>query len=87
VHKIGEDLSVVPEILADRQTIRHVAIRYEYDTRCYFNVRSKVDMSQLNLPHGTNNITKKWKTEKVKSKKRISSEVIVNSPGNPCSQC
>jgi len=27
------------------QTIR-------YDTRCYFNVRSKADMSRLNLPHG-----------------------------------
>jgi len=26
-----------------------------YDTRCYFNVRSKADMSRLNLPHGTNN--------------------------------
>ena len=26
-----------------------------YDTRCYFNVRSKADTSQLNLPHGTNN--------------------------------
>ena len=26
------------------------AIRY--DTRCYFNVRSKADVSQLNLPHG-----------------------------------
>ena len=26
------------------------AIRYR--TRCYFNVRSKADMSQLNLPHG-----------------------------------
>jgi len=26
-----------------------------YDTRCYFNVRSKADigLSQLNLPHGT----------------------------------
>jgi len=23
-----------------------------YDTRCNFNVRSKADMSQLNLPHG-----------------------------------
>ena len=32
-----------------------------------FNVRSKADTSQLNLPHGTN--TKKWKTEKLKSKK------------------
>ena len=26
-----------------------------YDTICYFNVQSKVDMSQLNLPHGTDN--------------------------------
>ena len=26
-----------------------------YDTRCYFNVRSKANMSQLNLPHRTNN--------------------------------
>ena len=39
-----------------------------YDTRCYFNVRSKADMSQLNLPHGTAT-TKKCKTEKLKSKK------------------
>jgi len=31
-----------------RNTIR-------YDTRCYFNVRSKANMSQLNLPHGTDN--------------------------------
>ena len=23
-----------------------------YDTRSYFNVRSKADVSQLNLPHG-----------------------------------
>ena len=29
-------------------------IRYD-DTRCNFNVRSKADMSQLNLPHGTEN--------------------------------
>jgi len=35
--------------------------------RCYFNVRSKADVSQLNLPHGTK--TKNWKTEKVKKKK------------------
>jgi len=56
-----------------------------YDTRCYFNVRSKADMSQLNIPHGTNN-TEKWKTEKLKSKKTDMSEVSVNSPENPCSQ-
>ena len=32
-----------------------IAIKHEYDTRCYFNVRSKADISQLNLPHGTDN--------------------------------
>jgi len=26
-----------------------------YDARCYFNVRSKADISQLNLSHGTDN--------------------------------
>jgi len=26
-----------------------------YDTRCYVNVRTKANMSQLNLPHGTDN--------------------------------
>ena len=26
-----------------------------YDTRYYFNVRSKANMSQLNLRHGTDN--------------------------------
>ena len=24
-----------------------------YDTRCYFNVRSNADISQLNIPYGT----------------------------------
>jgi len=42
--------------------------RMRYDTRCYFNVRSKADMSQLNLPHGTDNSTvekeKNWKVKK-----------------------
>jgi len=37
-----------------------------YNTRCYFNVRSKADMSQLSLPHGNDNY--KVKTEKLKSK-------------------
>jgi len=32
---------------------RYDTIRY--DTRCYFNVRSKADISQLNLLHGTDN--------------------------------
>jgi len=26
-----------------------------YDTRCYFNVRSKADISRLNLPHRNDN--------------------------------
>jgi len=30
-------------------------LRYDTITRCYFNVRSKADISQLNLPHGTDN--------------------------------
>ena len=34
-------------------TIRYDTI--QYDTRCYFNVRSKADISRLNLPHGTEN--------------------------------
>ena len=38
------------------QCTRNVAQpRPLYDTRCYFNMRSKADMSQLNLPHGTDN--------------------------------
>jgi len=35
-------------LLNKRFTIR-------YDTRCYFNMCSKANMSQLNLPHGTDN--------------------------------
>ena len=31
------------------KSLRAYTIRY--DTRCYFNVRSKADISQLNLPH------------------------------------
>ena len=30
------------------------SLTIRYDTRCYFNVRSKADISQLNLPHGNN---------------------------------
>jgi len=38
-----------------------------YDTRCYFYVSSKAEVNKLNLTHGT--IIKKWKREKLKSKK------------------
>ena len=54
--------------------------------RCYFNMRSKADTSQLNLPHVINNLLKSGKTEKLKSKKWTCSEVSVNSPRNPWSQ-
>ena len=37
-----------------------------YDTRCYFNMRSK---AQPNLPHGTK--ARKWKTVKGKNKKNV----------------
>jgi len=40
--------SVSPRSVLDMATIR-------YDTRCYINVRSKANMSQLNLPHATDN--------------------------------
>ena len=53
-----------------------------YDTTTYFNVR-EAGISQFNLTHGTE--LKKWKREKLKTKKRICSEVSVNSPGNPLS--
>ena len=58
----------------------HDSMKVRYDTRCYFNVRSKADKSHL--IYRTEPATKKWKTEKNwKLKKRICSEVSVNSPG------
>ena len=41
------------QLLCTRIPLYEIGIRY--GTRCYFNVRSKADMSQLNLPHGTDN--------------------------------
>ena len=40
-----------------QRAVKRVSLSYylRYDTRCYFNVRSKADMSRLNLPHETNN--------------------------------
>jgi len=45
--------SRLPAADRDEAATRYDTIRY--DTRCYFNVQSKAGMSQLNLPHGTNN--------------------------------
>jgi len=48
-------------------------------------VQSKADMSQLNLPHGTENY--KWKTEKLKSKKtEMLRSIGKQSAGNPWSR-
>ena len=47
-----------------------------YDTICYFNVRSKANISQLNLPHGTT--TKKCK----KKRKIIPNKSFVNAMAN-----
>jgi len=49
------------------QKLKPCSHSVRYDTRCYFNVRSEADISQLNLPHGTKNW--KWKKEKLKIKK------------------
>ena len=56
-----------------------------YDTRCYFSVRSKADINQLNLLHRTK--LKKVEKRKIKkSKNRICPEASVNSSLNPWSQ-
>ena len=65
-------------------------LRERYDTinmRCYFNVRSKAEISRLNLPHGTKNLNGgKKKKLKRKTDRNLCSEVLVNSPRNPWSQ-
>ena len=45
----GCDLNPGPTA-PESSTLRYDTIRY--DTRCYFNVRSKADMNRLNLLHG-----------------------------------
>jgi len=44
-----DDLDLANTVLDLRAAADQCEIQYE---RCYFNVRSKADMSQLNLPHG-----------------------------------
>ena len=39
----------------DGQTDRRTSDTIRYDTRCYFDARSKADISRLNLPHGNDN--------------------------------
>jgi len=45
-------------------TLSRITVRY--DTRCYFNVRSKADISQLNLPHGNQQLKKCKNRKKTK---------------------
>ena len=55
--------------LHDTETYEYLRVRYDtirYDTRCYFNVRSKADINSL--IYRTGMTTKKCKTEKLKSK-------------------
>ena len=49
-------------------------------------MRSKAYMSQINLRHKTTTDRGEQEEWKTKEKKRICSEVSVNSPENPCSQ-
>ena len=50
-HSFKED----PDAGNSRVAVSSAAVTIRYDTRCYFNVRSKANMSQLNLPHGADN--------------------------------
>jgi len=45
----------IVRLIACTQCIDAAYDTIRYDTRCYCNVRSKADISQLNLPHGTDN--------------------------------
>ena len=72
--------------LGGRKGIRPVKNRVQYDTRCYFNVRSKAEISQLNLPHGNRQLKKCKNRRKLKSKKTDMLRSKVNSLENPYSE-
>jgi len=52
--KVGSTMNRFCEYVRRKSTLAILSF-VRYDTRCYFNVRSKADISQLNLPHGTDN--------------------------------
>jgi len=54
---------------------RYLYTAVRYDTRCYFNVRSKADMSRLNLPQSKN----------CKTEKTLFLQFLVVVSGNPVS--
>ena len=45
----------VDDVLLGTKSLSTSIDTIRYDRRCGFNVRSKADMSQLNLPHGNDN--------------------------------
>jgi len=51
--KITKTLQLLPSVDTTTALCQSYTIRC--DTRCYFNVRWKADVSQLNLPHGNDN--------------------------------
>ena len=63
VLELGEVEKVAFQRLSVRVDLLHLVLQLlkrrltqiRCDTRCYFNVRSKADTSQLTVPHGTNN--------------------------------
>jgi len=61
------------------------ATRQRWHSRLYELYNTNVQ-SKAGLIYRTEPTTKKWKTEKLQSKKRIFSEVSINSLGNPWSQ-
>jgi len=55
-------------------------VKIRHDSRCYFNVRSKANMCQLNLPHGSG----KWKMRPSVEK---SGGRPPPAPLHPCMMC
>jgi len=55
--RLAITLQKVEESTRDNHVLARNFAEYtiRYDTTCYFNVRSKADMSRLNLPHGNDN--------------------------------
>jgi len=48
-----------PQFNQERMYFPHFKFcKVVHDTRCYFNVRSKADISQLNLPHGAETLVR-----------------------------
>ena len=72
--------ALVPLTNKGNYNIAHELAGLRYDTRCYFNVRSKP--TWVSLIYRTEPTIKKCKNRRTKSRKQICSEMTVNSPGN-----